>query len=731
MHLWTLRTERNVSAWSSERLRQLLLGLRVEGPEGACQLTDVNKLDGEASINNRKGKLIFFYEWQLRASWLGTSGGGVKYRGTIEVSNLSDENDLDDLDISVSLCKDQPDTPLLDLMRRTGVPEVRRILGEYVHQLKSEFSQGMILPTANGPKLPAPEPSKKNQIKTSKTQISSTPRCSSSPAPCPTGVRIPTCSFNLTETFQTSADELYWTFVNQEFVQVFTRSAAVVDGCRGGRFQMLDGSVSGEFTQLVPDQRIEMRWRFRTWPSEHYATVSLELEDRGDETELRMECRGVPVGEEDSTREGWNRFYFQAIKQTFGNAVMFNNEQMADVHFIVGPPGETQRVPAHKYVLAVGSSVFGAMFYGDLAEGQSEIHIPDVEPAAFLILLKYMYSDEIELEADTVLATLYAAKKYIVPALAKACVTFLETSLEAKNACVLLSQSRLFEEPELTQRCWEVIDAQAELALRSEGFCEIDLPTLEIILQRETLNIREVVVFQAVLSWAAAECRRQGLAVTPMNQRAVLGKTLYLVRIPSMTLQEFADGTAQSDVLTLKETRDVFLWFTATNKPRLEFSLGKRAGLVPQRCHRFQSSAYRSNQWRYRGRCDSIQFAVDRRIFMAGLGLYGSSSGKAEYSVKIELKRQGTVLAQNFTQFLSDGSSSTFPVWFEHPVQVEQDTFYTVSVVLDGNELSYFGQEGMTEVQCGKVTFQFQCSSDSTNGTGVQGGQIPELVFYC
>uniref|UniRef100_A0A8D0NDF7 PHR domain-containing protein n=1 Tax=Sus scrofa TaxID=9823 RepID=A0A8D0NDF7_PIG len=66
----------------------------------------------------------------------------------------------------------------------------------------------------------------------------------------------------------------------------------------------------------------------------------------------------------------------------------------------------------------------------------------------------------------------------------------------------------------------------------------------------------------------------------------------------------------------------------------------------------------------------------------------------------------------------------------EHPVQVEQDTFYTASAVLDGSELSYFGQEGMTEVQCGKVAFQFQCSSDSTNGTGVQGGQIPELIFY-
>uniref|UniRef100_A0A3Q3WXS8 Activator of Hsp90 ATPase homologue 1/2-like C-terminal domain-containing protein n=1 Tax=Mola mola TaxID=94237 RepID=A0A3Q3WXS8_MOLML len=102
--------------------------------------------------------------------------------------------------------------------------------------------------------------------------------------PQTTGVRISTCSFNLQETFQTSPDELYRTFINQE----------------------------------VPDQRIEMRWRFRTWPSGHYATVSLELEERGDETELRMACRGVPAGEENTTREGWTRFYFQAIRQTFG-----------------------------------------------------------------------------------------------------------------------------------------------------------------------------------------------------------------------------------------------------------------------------------------------------------------------------------------------------------------------------------------------------------------------------
>ncbi|XP_060685485.1 BTB/POZ domain-containing protein 6-B isoform X3 [Hemiscyllium ocellatum] len=81
----------------------------------------------------------------------------------------------------------------------------------------------------------------------------------------------------------------------------------------------------------------------------------------------------------------WQSFY-PTLRER--NAMMYNNELMADVHFIVGPPGCTQRVPAHKYILAVGSSVFYAMFYGELAEDKPDIHIPDVEPAAFLILLK-------------------------------------------------------------------------------------------------------------------------------------------------------------------------------------------------------------------------------------------------------------------------------------------------------------------------------------------------------
>ncbi len=37
---------------------------------------------------------------------------------------------------------------------------------------------------------------------------------------------------------------------------------------------------------------------------------------------------------------------------------------------------------------------------------------------------------------------------------------------------------------------------QAEIALKSEGFTDIDFATLEMILGRETLNCKEIVVFE-------------------------------------------------------------------------------------------------------------------------------------------------------------------------------------------------------------------------------------------
>lgn len=76
-----------------------------------------------------------------------------------------------------------------------------------------------------------------------------------------------------------------------------------------------------------------------------------------------------------------------SLKERF--AFLFNNELLSDVRFIVGKSRQAQRIPAHKFVLAAGSAVFDAMFNGGMATTSTEIELPDVEPAAFLALLRY------------------------------------------------------------------------------------------------------------------------------------------------------------------------------------------------------------------------------------------------------------------------------------------------------------------------------------------------------
>lgn len=75
-----------------------------------------------------------------------------------------------------------------------------------------------------------------------------------------------------------------------------------------------------------------------------------------------------------------------SLKERF--AFLFNNELLSDVRFIVGKGRQAQRIPAHKFVLAAGSAVFDAMFNGGMATTSTEIELPDVEPAAFLALLR-------------------------------------------------------------------------------------------------------------------------------------------------------------------------------------------------------------------------------------------------------------------------------------------------------------------------------------------------------
>lgn len=67
---------------------------------------------------------------------------------------------------------------------------------------------------------------------------------------------------------------------------------------------------------------------------------------------------------------------------------------------------------------------------------------------------------------------------------------------------------------------------------------------------------------------------------------------MYLIRLPAMNLEEFANSAAQTGILTHQETIDVFLHFTASNKPQLCFPTKPRQGLKTQVSEAYYAKSY-------------------------------------------------------------------------------------------------------------------------------------------
>lgn len=376
---------------------------------------------------------------------------------------------------------------------------------------------------------------------------------------------------------------------------------------------------------------------------------------------------------------------WQSTKMTVKERIsfLFNSSVLSDVTFIVGRDTQQQRIPAHRFVLSVGSAVFDAMFNSTLATADEEIPLPDVEAASFLALLKFLYSDEVQIDPETVMTTLYTAKKYAVPALEKHCVDFLKKHLCADNAFMLLTQARLFDEPQLAALCLETIDKNTPEALGAEGFTDIDINTLSAVLDRDSLRIKEAKLFAAVLKWSEAECSRQSLHMSPENKRAVLGRVLGQIRFPLMTVEEFAQGPAQSGILTDRECVSLFLHFTVNPKPPVGFLDVPRCSMTgkEQTVGRYQQI---ESRWGYSGMSDKIRFMVDKRIYVVGFGLYGSIHGPCEYQVTIQVIHTGSerLLGSNEVSFTSDGTNSTFRVMFKEPIEILPNTNYTASATL-------------------------------------------------
>ncbi|XP_014365079.2 activator of 90 kDa heat shock protein ATPase homolog 1 [Papilio machaon] len=309
-------TEKNAGPWSKDRLKELLNNLIIAQNGIDCKVTEVEKVDGEASANNRKGKLIFFYEWDIKLKWEGRLAGASELvKGEVHIPNLSEENDVSEVDMTVTIKGSGEEAQRVkSFMHNFGRDEIRRQLKEYIRSLKEEFSKGLILPKKGETSV---KPDSVSTITSGfNKKINMEPVVSTEKKQI--GCKLDTKTIELTETFQCRAEEFYNAMTRIEMVTAFTQGHVKMDPEKGGKFALFGGNVTGEFKELVPGKKIVQYWRYKQWPEQHFSEVTFTIDEKDDHTLVTLKQELVPASEVEQTEENWKRYYFNSIKRAFG-----------------------------------------------------------------------------------------------------------------------------------------------------------------------------------------------------------------------------------------------------------------------------------------------------------------------------------------------------------------------------------------------------------------------------
>ena len=280
-------TEKNADAWSKAKIRELFTNCIIDNPKvGNVVIEDVDKIEGEARANNRKGKLIFFYEWEICLKWKGhVNGNDTEVTGKIDIPNLSEEHDdMEDVDLDVSLTTKGPEADALkDMLRKgEGAKQLRAVLAKYVTALKSEYSQDLIKPkkgdeTAsikskviinNTPASAPAQAQKKNEENMKSLDI---------------GCKLELAEINISEDMKCTGQELFNALTRKDMIQIFTNSEAKMteQAIEGGAFELLGGNITGKFIEVTPFTKIVKEWRLKSWPGGITSTVTITIKQIG------------------------------------------------------------------------------------------------------------------------------------------------------------------------------------------------------------------------------------------------------------------------------------------------------------------------------------------------------------------------------------------------------------------------------------------------------------------
>jgi len=327
-----------------------------------------------------------------------------------------------------------------------------------------------------------------------------------------------------------------------------------------------------------------------------------------------------------------------------------------------------------------------------------------------------MYTLEADIKAESVMAVLYAAKKYDVQPLVDRCSAFLKELLDAENVCEILEQAFTFSEQQLLDECIAFTKKNAAKVVNTDGLLGVSQPVLGIVVEKGFFEIEPLECYTMSKKWAQKHLKADKLE-DPDHERVreVLGNVLNVIRFSEMQLDTFIDYVASENILT--DSTKISIIMEINEKLR---------SIKVITVDRFKEI---NGDWIHSGGQDGISFTVTSPALLTGVSLYlpiadGETSGPLEI-----LEGGDIVLTQNvILKYRHKMTKRNEPLITKIPLK--PDKIYSVRHRFQGTS-SYSGKSAIKKVcdQCNIIEFMNLKHGNSDNCTCLEEGQIPGLTI--
>ena len=112
--------------------------------------------------------------------------------------------------------------------------------------------------------------------------------------------------------------------------------------------------------------------------------------------------------------------------------------------------------------------------------------------------------------------------------------------------------------------------------LDSPDFLAVSQDVIQIVIERDAFPTFEVDLFKSIIKWSMASCQRQGLEITPENQRKVMDSFIHRIRFPLMDRVEFGDHIYFTGILSKDECSSILNYISSEVTDGLDFDSNPR-----------------------------------------------------------------------------------------------------------------------------------------------------------